>query len=106
MTSILDLVSWASLLAGGFFCIVGGLGLVRMPDAFTRMHAASVIDTLGAGFILLGLMLQAGWTLVSVKLFFMGTLLLFGSPSGTHALVKSAMIRGLRPLLAKDQNHG
>lgn len=106
MTSILDLISWGCLLVGGFFCIVGALGLIRMPDAFTRMHAASVIDTLGAGFILLGLMLQAGWTLISVKLFFMAVLLLFGSPSGTHALVKSAMVKGLKPLLAKDSDRG
>jgi hypothetical protein len=45
---------------GGFFCVVGGIGLLRMPDFYTRMHAASVTETLGAGLILLGLMLQAG----------------------------------------------
>jgi multisubunit Na+/H+ antiporter MnhG subunit len=48
------------VLGGGFFCLVGGIGLLRMPDFYTRMHAASVTETLGAGLMLLGLMLQAG----------------------------------------------
>jgi multicomponent Na+:H+ antiporter subunit G len=47
--------------AGGrFFCLIGGIGLLRMPDFYTRMHAASVTETLGAGLMLLGLMLHAG----------------------------------------------
>ncbi|MEK9719761.1 MAG: monovalent cation/H(+) antiporter subunit G [Quisquiliibacterium sp.] len=103
MSLLVDIASWALLLAGSFFCIVGSLGLLRMPDAYTRMHAASVVDTLGAGLILLGLILQAGFTLVAVKLFFMGLLLYFGSPSATHALARAAMVRGLKPLLAKEK---
>ena len=51
MTLILDLLSWLCILLGSFFTIVGAFGLVRMPDVFTRMHAASVIDTLGVGFL-------------------------------------------------------
>ena len=51
-----------------------------MPDFFTRMHAASVTDTLGAGLLIIGLILQAGFTLIAVKLLFLGLLLLFASP--------------------------
>ncbi len=91
--------SWASLVAGGFFCIVGGIGLIRMPDVYTRMHAASVIETLGAGLILLGLMLQAGFSLVSAKLLMIGLLIFFTCPAATHALAKAALVRGLQPLL-------
>ncbi len=101
MTPLLDVVSWLFIVAGGFFCVVGALGLLRMPDFFTRMHAASVTDTLGAGLLLVGLMLQAGLTLVTVKLLFLAALIFFTSPTATHALAKAAMVRGLQPLLAQ-----
>ena len=55
MTYALDFLSALFLLAGAFFGLVGGIGLVRMPDFYTRMHAASVTETLGAGLILTGL---------------------------------------------------
>ena len=104
MSAWVDALSWACLVSGGLFCIVGALGLLRMPEFFTRMHAASVIETLGAGFILLGLMLQAGFTLVTVKLLFIGVLIFFASPTATHALARAAMARGLQPLLAPDED--
>ncbi|MDP1649623.1 MAG: monovalent cation/H(+) antiporter subunit G [Rubrivivax sp.] len=100
---MIDILSWACLLAGSAFCIVGATGLLRMPDFYTRMHAASVVDTLGAGFILLGLFLQAGLTLVAVKLLMIGALLLFTSPTATHALARAGFARGLAPLLAAEE---
>ena len=103
MSILIDMLSWILLLAGGAFCIIGALGLVRMPDFFTRMHAASVTDTLGAGLILLGLMLQAGFTLVTVKLIVLGLLIFFTSPTATHALAQAALARGLQPLLAQAE---
>lgn len=99
---VVDAVSWALLVAGGFFSIVGTLGLLRLPDFFTRMHGASVTDTLGAGLILLGLVLQAGFTLVAVKLAFLAIFIFFASPAATHALVKAALARGVQPLLAAE----
>jgi multicomponent Na+:H+ antiporter subunit G len=104
MSLLVDVLSWASLLAGGAFCIVGAAGLLRMPDFYTRMHAASVVDTLGAGFMLLGMALQAGLTLVTVKLLMIGALLLFASPTATHALARAGFARGLKPLLAAEEN--
>ena len=100
--SLVDMASWVLLVAGGLFCIVGGIGLHRMPDLYTRMHAASVTDTLGAGLVLLGLILQAGWTLVMAKLVVIGLLIFFTSPAATHALAKAALGRGLQPLLDKE----
>ena len=100
MTLVIDLLSWACLLAGGFFCVVGALGMLRMPDFYTRMHAASIVDTVGAALVLLGLLLQAGPTLVAVKLLFIGLLILVASPTASHALARAAMVRGLQPLLA------
>jgi multicomponent Na+:H+ antiporter subunit G len=104
MSAAIDMLSWICLVVGGVFCCIGALGLLRMPDFYTRMHAASVIDTLGAGLILLGLCLQAGWTLVTVKLLMIGLLIFFASPTATHALARAAMARGLRPQLAQTED--
>jgi multicomponent Na+:H+ antiporter subunit G len=102
VSAVVDIASWTLLVAGGLFCVVGGIGLLRMPDVYTRMHAASVTDTLGAGLILLGLILQAGWTLVMAKLVIIGLLIFFTSPSAAHALVRAARGRGLEPLLDRE----
>jgi len=104
VSAVLDALSWALLAGGGLFCVIGGVGLLRMPDLFTRMHAASVTDTLGAGLILLGLAAQAGLTLVTVKLAVIGLLLLFTSPTATHALARAALARGVKPLLAGEED--
>lgn len=97
MSTVLDLLSWVCLIAGGLFCIVGGIGLIRMPSFFPRVHAASVIETLGAGLVLLGLLIQAGISLVAVKLVMIGLLIFFTGPAATHALAKAAYAHGQRP---------
>lgn len=101
MSTLVDVLSGACLLLGAFFCIVGTIGLLRMPDFYTRVHAASIVETLGAGFILLGLVLQAGLTLVAVKLLMIGVLISFASPTASHALARAALLAGVKPLLAK-----
>jgi multicomponent Na+:H+ antiporter subunit G len=101
MDIALDALSWVLLLGGGFFVFVGGLGLFRMPDFYTRIHAASLTDTMGAGMILLGLMLQAGWSLNSGKLLMILIFIFFTSPTSTHALAKAALFAGVRPLIAR-----
>jgi len=99
---VIDVASWICLGVGGLACVVGAVGLLRMPDLFTRMHAASLVDTIGAGFVLLGLALQAGLTLVTVKLAMIGLLIFFASPTATHALARAALYRGVKPLLAEE----
>lgn len=99
---VLDILSWGLLLAGTVFCVISAVGLLRMPDFFTRMHAASVADTLGAGLLLAGMMLQAGFTLVTVKLAAIGLLVFFTSPTATHALARAAIARGIGPVHAKE----
>lgn len=101
MTLLLEILSGLCLLGGGFFCVVGAVGMLRMPDFYTRVHAASVLETLGAGLILLGLALQAGLTLVAVKLLMLGLLLFFASPTASHALARAALLRGIKPFLAR-----
>ncbi|MCB1823196.1 MAG: monovalent cation/H(+) antiporter subunit G [Candidatus Competibacteraceae bacterium] len=104
MAGLIDGLSGLALLGGVFFVIVGGVGLLRMPDFYTRLHAASITDTLGAGLILLGLMLHGGWTLVSAKLLLILSFLWLTSPTATHALVRAALSdpENPRPLLSKD----
>lgn len=98
-----EILSWVFLLAGGAFCIVGAIGLLRMPDFYTRVHAASVTDTIGAGLVLGGLLLQAGFTLVAFKLVAIGLLIFFTSPAATHAVTRAAMDRGVVPVLAPGE---
>lgn len=101
--TLANLVSWALILAGSFFTVVGAIGLVRMPDVYTRMHAASVTDTLGAGLLLAGLMVQGGLGLVTLKLLFILELFFFISPVATHALAQAALHAGISPQLAEDR---
>ena len=103
MDLLLDGLSWALLLGGGFFIFVGGLGLFRMPDFYTRIHAASLTDTMGAGMILIGLMLQSGWTLNSAKLVMILVFIFLTSPTSTHALAKAALFAGIRPLISPPE---
>jgi multicomponent Na+:H+ antiporter subunit G len=99
----MDILSWIFLMAGSLFAVVGGIGLLRLPDFFSRMHAGGMTDTMGAGLILTGLMFQTGLSLVTFKLVVITLLLLLSSPTSAHALAKSAISHGLKPLLsAKD----
>lgn len=98
MTGILvDGLSWGLILAGGLFTLVGGIGVLRLPDFFTRLHGAGVTDTMGAGLILLGLALQAGLSLITVKLVLIFGFFLLTTPTAVHALAKAALHGGLRP---------
>jgi len=94
---ILEVLSWISILGGLFFMIVGTIGVVRMPDVYTRLHAAGMTDTMGAGLLLLGMCFQAGLTLVLVRLVLIYAFLLFTSPISTHALASAALSGGLEP---------
>lgn len=98
MSAALEAASWVLIVAGGAFSLVGALGLLRMPDFYTRVHAASVTDVVASFALIAGLALQAGLTLVTVKLVFIALLIFFTSPAATHALVKAARERGVEAL--------
>lgn len=103
MDLIVDGLSWAFILAGSVFIVIGAIGLVRMPDLYTRMHSASVSDTLGAGLLITGLILQAGFSLVTLKLLFLMALFFFTGPVATHALAQAALGENVNPLLHEDR---
>lgn len=96
---VLLVVSAVLLISGSVFSIIGGVGICRLPDFFSRMHGAGITDTLGAGLILAGLMVQAGVSLVTFKLLVILFFLLVTSPSSCHALARSALAQGLKPEL-------
>jgi len=97
--TIVELISAFCLLIGSFLCISGGVGILRFPDFYTRMHAVGVTDTLAAGMILVGLMLQNPEALVVIKLVMILLMTLFINPTASHALAKAAIHNGLLPIL-------
>ena len=103
MAPVLDVLSWICLLGGAVFLLVGAIGLLRFPDFYTRLHAVSVCDTLGAGLVLIGLMLQGGLSLVTVKLLLMFYFMLFSGPTAVHALAEAAFQGKLKPLVEKRE---
>ena len=100
--NILDIASWILLLSGSLVMITGAAGMIRLPDFYTRLHAASVIDTLGCMLIVFGLALQAGFTIVTIKLVLIVVFILFTSPAAAHALAKAALHGELRPWLHRS----
>lgn len=103
MSLAVDIASWALILAGSFFTLVGAVGLLRMPDVFTRMHAVSIIDTLGIGLLIAGMILQAGFSLVTLKLLLLATAVFFTWPVVTHALAQVCLQEDIQPTLAEDR---
>lgn len=99
----LDILSWLLIIPGLFFAITGAVGLFKLPDFYTRIHAASVADTACAALILSGLMLNTGFSLITVKLVIILLLLWFTGPISSHSLVKAASASGLKPVLAKKE---
>lgn len=90
-----------SIIAGLFFVLAGTLGVLRLPDFYTRLHAAGMTDTLGAELVLLGLIIQSGFTQMSLKLLLVAFFLLITSPTATHAVAHAAYKAGLKPKLGK-----
>ena len=104
MELLLDIVSWVFLGLGAALLVIGGLGILRFPDLYARMHAAGIIDTLGCSLLLIGLAFQAGLTLVTLKLLLILIFVQFTSPTATYALANSAYRSGLAPLLSSKDD--
>ena len=96
---VADIVSWVLIVGGSAFIVIGAIGMIRMPDFFTRQHAAGITDTAGAGLLVVGLIVQAGFTLVAFKLVLIVLFMFFTGPTATHALAQAALGSGLVPLL-------
>ena len=95
---VAEIASWILIAIGSVALLTGAIGVLRMPDVYTRMHAASLTDTVGAGALIAGLMIQGGMTLVTVKLFLILVFLFFTSPTATFSLAHAAMTGGVEPV--------
>jgi len=91
MEILAAIASGALLLAGSGLIVVGALGMLRLPDLYTRMHAASIIDTMGLFLIMAGLMIEAGAFQAALKIGLIALLLMLASPTATHALARAAL---------------
>ena len=100
MSLLLDILSWFLLMVGGGIGLLAGVGLLRLPALFSRMHASGMLATLGAACVLLGLILQAGISVISFKLFLLFMVLSMTSSTAAHALAKAAIASGAKPDLA------
>ena len=100
----IDLMSWLLLGLGGCFVLIGGAGALRLPNFYTRMHAASLTDTMATLLIFAGLILQAGLSLAALKLFAIMVFLLLTGPTASYALANAALQSGMRPDTALAQS--
>lgn len=94
---VLNGISWLMLLTGGLVAIIGGLGLLRFPDFYTRLHAGSMTDTLCTLLIIGGLILQSGLSILSAKLALILLFMLFTAPTASHALARAARVDDVEP---------
>ena len=112
MDIVFDLVAWACIVAGLFFMLTGTVGILRLPDVYTRLHAAGMTDTMGAGLLLAGMAVvtvegmihaEAGYGFVLVRLVLTYAFLLFTSPIATHALARAGLAGGVQPWTADEE---
>ena len=97
MDTLTDLAGWILLTSGSAFVFIGGLGALRLPDFYSRMHAASLTDGMGTILILLGIMTQAGMSLATIKLITILAFLLLTGPTAAYALANAALLSGIKP---------
>ena len=90
MDVLVNIISFLFILIGSIIILIGSFGLLRLPDVFSRIHAVGMIDTAGIGFIIFGLLIYSGFTIVSIKLLILGFVLIFTSPIAGHAVAISA----------------
>ena len=99
----IDILSIIAISLGCLLSLIGGLGILKLPDMFTRLHAVGITDTLYSFLILLGLALQAGIGLVLFKILFVFMFLLFTSPVSSFALANNAWRYGLHNDASPEQ---
>ena len=88
---------------GCFFVIVTAIGIVRFPDFFSRLHPAGKTDTVGQAFVLIGLMIYEGFSLVSIKLMIIVVFIFIASPTATHAIAQAAFLKRVAPWKKKEK---
>ncbi len=104
MPIIIQALSSILILTGCIFCLIGAFGIMKMPSFITRVHASSLIDSLGAVLIISGLTLLAGFTLTAIKLILILLFLLLTGPTAIHALVNTALHDDQKHITGEDSS--
>jgi multicomponent Na+:H+ antiporter subunit G len=94
---VVEIFSWVAILLGSAFMVIGAIGTLRFPDFWSRVHAVSVADSAGMLLLTLGMCIQGGFTLVTVKLIIIGVFLFITGPTATHAVANAALVSGFLP---------
>jgi multicomponent Na+:H+ antiporter subunit G len=102
MDIVTTAITWGLLVFGSALMIIGGIGVLRLPDFFSRMHGAGLTDTIGGGSILLGLMFESGFSAPTVRLLLILLFLWYTSPVSGYALARAALSRGVKPYVAGE----
>jgi len=100
--TIVLILSWACIVSGSVFVVIGSFGTLRFPDFWSRLHAASITDSAGVILMIAGMCLQGGASLITVKLLIIGIFLFITGPTSTHAIANAALVTGLRPAGESD----
>ena len=102
LENIINIISLTLMAVGSFFMLSGSLGILRMPDFFTRVHPSALIDSFGAPLVLVGAAIHFGFSFLTLKIILLVFLLLITHPTATHALCQAALKGKLKPLI-KDK---
>lgn len=102
MIEIRDIITVVFLLLGTFFMFIGSVGVIRLPDFFTRSHATSKSDTLGIMLIVASLIFFEGISINSFKLLIIFIFVALANPVGSHALARAALKFGVKPWFQKE----
>lgn len=93
----MELIGAGLMLVGLFFLVVAAIGMVRLPDVFSRSHAVALTDSLGALFLLAGLAVEHGFTPNALRILVVLALLYILNPVISHATVRAALRSGMKP---------
>ncbi len=103
MIETLRVVIISLLLAGGiFFTAISAIGIIRLPDVYTRSHMASETDTLGAGLTLAAVAIALGWQAQTVLTILLLVFIFITNPTAAHAIARSALNQGIEMYEVKD----
>ena len=92
-----DILSWCLIGSGCFFVLIGALGILKLPEFWSRLHAASVVESAGMILLISGLCIQSGLSLITVKLILLIVFLFLTGPTATHAVASAALVSGMKP---------
>lgn len=104
--AISNIICIILVVTGIVFMLMGSIGILRLPDFYSRSHATSKSDTLGILFVISGLVVYEGFTLSAIKLILIILFIAIANPIGTHALARSALLKGLKPFFSEDAKKG